>query len=295
MPVFGGVTVDSDSTLDLTTGGSLEMSVGQSIANNGLIRASGSSEIRTDIVNAGTLNLLAASVTRSVTLQANSQMTADNSTVGSLTQQSTADLKFTLRSAADFDNLAVTGAASLGGDIVVTLLGGFAPTLGSEFQVLTASSISGAPTFDFTAAPLGSGLTWLTIQTSTSLSLHIVPSGIAGDYNSDGTVNAADYVLWRKHNNTAVTLANDATPGTSAADYSVWRSHFGQSQGSGSGALFNSAVPEPAAIMPMMFGVAIWCLRRSRACGDSRQLINADQASTNPPFGNLGNILSPGC
>jgi T5SS/PEP-CTERM-associated repeat protein len=264
VPVFGGVTVSGASTLDLTTGASMETSVGQSIANNGLIRAS-SSQIRSDIVNAGTLNLLAASVTRSVTLQANSQMTADNSTVGSLTQQSTAGLKFTLRSAADFDNLAVAGSASLGGDIVVSLMGGFAPSLGTEFQILTASSISGAPTFDFASAPLASGLAWLIVQVPTSVSLQIVPAGIAGDYNGDASVNAADYVLWRKHNNTAVTLPNDATPGTSAADYSVWRSHFGQSQESGSGAIFNSAVPEPAAIMLVMFGVASWCLRRSRA------------------------------
>jgi hypothetical protein len=137
--------------------------------------------------------------------------------------------------------------------------------LGTEFQILTASSISGAPTFDFAAAPLDSGLAWLTLQLPTSVSLRIVPAGIPGDYNGDASVNAADYVLWRNHNNTAVTLPNDATPGTSAADYSVWRSHFGESQGSASGAISNFAVPEPAAIMPLMFGLASWCLRRSRA------------------------------
>lgn len=265
--VFGGVTVNSASTLDLTTGASLETTVGQSITNNGLIRASGGTQIRADIVSAGTLNLLDASVTRSVTLQANSQMTADNSTVGSLTQQSTANMNFSLRGASDFDNLAVTGAASLAssGKFVVSLLGGFAPIAGTEFQVLTASSISGVPTVDFSAAPLGSGLAWGVALSPTSISLVVLSFGIAGDYNGDGSVDAADYVLWRKHNNTAVTLSNDATPGTSAADYSVWRSHFGQSQGSESGAISNSAVPEPAAIMPLMFGVASWSLRRRRA------------------------------
>ena len=158
----------------------------------------------------------------------------------------------------------MTGAASLArsGKFVVSLLGGFAPSLGAQFQILTASSISGAPTVDFSAAPLGSGLAWGVALSPTSISLVVLSSGIAGDYNGDGSVDAADYVLWRKHNNTAVTLSNDATPGTSAADYSVWRSHFGQSQGSESGAISNSAVPEPAAIVPLMFVVASWCFRR---------------------------------
>jgi hypothetical protein len=44
-------------------------------------------------------------------------------------------------------------------------------------------------------------------------------------------VDAADYVAWRKNNNTAVTLPNDSTPGTSPADYDVWRAHFGHAAG----------------------------------------------------------------
>ncbi len=57
-------------------------------------------------------------------------------------------------------------------------------------------------------------------------------SGVAGDYNDDGTVDAADYVLWRKGG----PLANEVdTPGTvNAADYTAWRARFGNS-GSGSG------------------------------------------------------------
>ena len=47
--------------------------------------------------------------------------------------------------------------------------------------------------------------------------------GLPGDYNNDGTVDAADYVVWRK---------NDGTQG----GYDTWRANFGQPlPGSGSG------------------------------------------------------------
>ncbi|HVT27160.1 MAG TPA: choice-of-anchor tandem repeat GloVer-containing protein [Lacipirellulaceae bacterium] len=70
---------------------------------------------------------------------------------------------------------------------------------------------------------------------------------LPGDYNSDSKVDAADYVVWRKYNNTAMTLPNDSTPGTDVSDYDVWQVHFGQIAGSGSGSSLESTtagVPE---------------------------------------------------
>jgi hypothetical protein len=73
---------------------------------------------------------------------------------------------------------------------------------------------------------------------------YFVPAGVNGDYNNNGVVDAADYVLWRKHLNTPTTLPNDSTPGVALGDYTVWRTNFGRTA-SGSGASL-SAVPEPA-------------------------------------------------
>lgn len=64
------------------------------------------------------------------------------------------------------------------------------------------------------------------------------PAGVPGDYNNNGTVDAADYVLWRKGSQ----LQNEVdTPGTiNSADYAAWRQRFGSTP-AGSG----GAVPEP--------------------------------------------------
>jgi formylglycine-generating enzyme required for sulfatase activity len=73
-----------------------------------------------------------------------------------------------------------------------------------------------------------------------------IEDDLFGDYNDDGTVDAADYVVWRKHlGSTSITLPNDSSPGSVlGVDYTVWRENFGEVAG-GSAA----AVPEPAAIV----------------------------------------------
>jgi hypothetical protein len=77
------------------------------------------------------------------------------------------------------------------------------------------------------------------------------PTALPGDYNGDGSVDAADYVVWRKNNG-------------SQEGYDTWRTNFGRTSGSGSGALAGAAVPEPAALAlcGMMFGLL--AIRRAR-------------------------------
>jgi hypothetical protein len=93
-----------------------------------------------------------------------------------------------------------------------------------------------------------------------SIGTTLAPS-IAGDYNNNGLVDAADYVVWRDHLNTAVTIPNDITPGTVVAqDYLEWRDRFGKSVfdfGAGAG----TAIPEPAAthIALMLITVGLLC------------------------------------
>jgi hypothetical protein len=71
---------------------------------------------------------------------------------------------------------------------------------------------------------------------------------IAGDYNDNGTVDAADYVLWRKLLGTNTQLENEGngvTPGmVTQEDYNTWRANFGKTPGAGT---VLASVPEPAA------------------------------------------------
>jgi hypothetical protein len=77
--------------------------------------------------------------------------------------------------------------------------------------------------------------------------------GIAGDYNNNGVVDAADYVLWRKGG----PLQNEVnTPGTvDASDYDAWRARFGNTAG-GSGSLDGGAVPEPSLSLLALLAIA---------------------------------------
>ena len=93
---------------------------------------------------------------------------------------------------------------------------------------------------------------------SFELRLQIQTPSVAGDYNNNGKVDAADYVLWRNGG----PLQNDSTPGVQPADYSVWRSKFGQSQGL---AASNQLIPEPATLMLMILAAAGICPHRRRA------------------------------
>jgi hypothetical protein len=52
----------------------------------------------------------------------------------------------------------------------------------------------------------------------------------SGDYNNDGVVNTADYVLWRKYQTTTQVLKNDGIGGTiDVPQYAEWRAQYGNS------------------------------------------------------------------
>jgi hypothetical protein len=118
----------------------------------------------------------------------------------------------------------------------------FSLSISEAWDILTSSPVSISSGYlNFVLAPLSGSY----ILVNASLLL-------AGDYNHDGIVDAADYVVWRK---------TDGSP----TDYNLWRAHFGQPSGSGTSVSVNSIVPEPATMVLLMFTAAGCCLRQRRA------------------------------
>ena len=102
------------------------------------------------------------------------------------------------------------------------------------------------------------------IEVTTINNALLIPA-VAGDYDRDGTVGGADYVMWRKNEGTMNTLPNDPDGGTiGAAQYNTWRAHFGQVTGSGStvGSPSNAAVPEPTTGLLLLAGIVSLLVRR---------------------------------
>jgi hypothetical protein len=92
--------------------------------------------------------------------------------------------------------------------------------------------------------------------------LNIVPPDeLLGDFNNDGEVDSADYVMWVKAG--SAELPNDGDAADQAARYALWVAHFGEpAAGSGSG---NGSVPEPAtAVLTLIALVAAGCGCRRR-------------------------------
>ena len=125
-----------------------------------------------------------------------------------------------------YDQILSSGALTFDGTLTLSLINGFTPSAGQSFNLFDWSSASG--TFASLNLPtLTSGLTWNTSQLYSSGVLSVLSAGIPGDYNNNGTVDAADYAVWRKSLGQNITLANDTTPGmVTQADYDVWRSNF---------------------------------------------------------------------
>lgn len=83
---------------------------------------------------------------------------------------------------------------------------------------------------------------WKTVLTPQQIASLLPSSTLTGDFNGDGRVDAADFVVWRK---------NDRTP----QGYSDWRANFGNTLATISAQSGLAVVPEPSFVVLVAFVV----------------------------------------
>jgi hypothetical protein len=172
-------------------------------------------------------------------------------------------------------SLSTTTVSFLNGNLAYRSTTGDA---GSESVVGESGTMSGTGSlttqtrtegvFEILSIPINSSF-MIPVEDSTTVNLQLMgelvatamlPDDLPGDFNQNGTVDAADYVVWRNG------LGTTHTP----ADYDLWRAHFGQSAGIGaagypSGAsaeLLSASVPEPSALVLLAMAIVVAFGRR---------------------------------
>ncbi|WP_197526394.1 autotransporter-associated beta strand repeat-containing protein [Botrimarina colliarenosi] len=166
------------------------------------------------------------------------------------------------------NKLVVTGAATLGGDLSLSLAEGFTPQASDVFEILEAGSLanqfgnvaSGARI----ATEDGRGSFIVNYEGLTDLvSLSNFTEGVLGDFNGDGFVDAADYTVWRDNlgsaDETSIGNAGDGLNGVDQEDYLVWKANYGATAVSASSA---TATPEPSGLLLGALGLLLTARRR---------------------------------
>ena len=137
------------------------------------------------------------------------------------------------------------------------LSGGTTLNLGSPFKTVSSGGME-----DLTFKYLFPGDSEFTDGVVVYRDVNFVPLG--GDYNGNGVVDTADYVVWREAQSQGLTSLNNRGPFTGPVgpnDYNFWRSRFGLTSGSGS-AVSSAVVPEPSTWMFVVVAIGAVVMRK---------------------------------
>jgi hypothetical protein len=150
------------------------------------------------------------------------------------------------------DRVDVTGNVSLDGKLQIALVDGFMPATNQTFTVLSAAGLTG------TFANVAVGQRLMTHDGTGTFVVDygpgspfgpnaIVISGfqLSGDFNNDGQVDVADYVVWRKGLGTTHSLN----------DFDLWRARYGDSPSGGASS--SEPIAEPASVLLLSSGALV--------------------------------------
>jgi T5SS/PEP-CTERM-associated repeat protein len=218
---------------------------------------------------AGTLHVgrYNASLTNAAGVLAPGESAGQTLIAGNYTQQAAATLEIEiggLNPMSQYDFVNVFNAVALGGHLQLSIIDDFMPGPQNIFTVLTAGgNVTGA------FANIANGQRLLTADGAGSFLVHYGATSafdprqvvltnfqstiLPGDFNHNGSVDAADYVVWRRNlsGNTFVDETN----------YQTWRTNFGRTAEQ---MAESTSVPEPAAIALMCSLLLVGLLTRVR-------------------------------
>jgi hypothetical protein len=170
--------------------------------------------------------------------------------------------------------ITIADQAQLAGELKIELAAAYVPELNDTFELLQAAGGVNGSFDDFSLPPLPSQLGWTIGLIDDTVVLQVVANGIAGDFNNDGRVDAADYTVWRdSYGQSGESLAADgsgSTPGipdgvVDQLDYEYWKANFGNTPGSEDAAAIG--VPEPTSLMMTGGAILLSAFGRSlRSC-----------------------------
>jgi hypothetical protein len=170
-------------------------------------------------------------------------------------------IEIEIASTTSFDKIAATGSVNLGGNLRVALLDGYLPHGDETFTVLTGAAVSGSfmnIAFNSRVPLEGSSASFLVSPSATNVTLSCFHTGMAGDYDNDGVVGTADYVVWRTCLANGTQLTNESvSPGiVDDADLNAWRANFGHTFAQNASPA--NAVPEQGTIVSAACGTFAW-------------------------------------
>ncbi len=171
----------------------------------------------------------------------------------------------------DYSHLWVTGDASLGGTLSLSLAPNYNPQSGDSFEILRSSNLTG--TFSLEVMTTNPGLLWDVDYVSDSVFVTFgvtAPPGSGADFNGDGIVDAGDVAIWKNNFGLGANPPPVATQGdgdangdgvVDGADFLLIQQQFG---GPPPAVPAVAAVPEPSSILLALatFGLPLAVRRR---------------------------------
>jgi autotransporter-associated beta strand protein len=233
----GTLVQDGPGTLTLTATNEHERTTVDAgrLVVNGRIRGDGST-----VVNSGASLGGTGSIFGDVTIKSGGHLApgsiGQRLTVDSLTLSTGSVLDFKLNrngptvAADQVEVLATDGLTIDGATLNLTNAGSMTP---GTYTLIRYSGILNGSISNINLGTTPAGFSYILGQ-STVNTIYVVVSH-NGDFDRNGIVDAADYVVWRKGRGTDFTLN----------DYSIWRRNYGQSFASGAETTLNP-VPEPS-------------------------------------------------